>query len=334
MNERAYKNQQDQGLEYVTCNLCGSCDYITLYEMRDVKFHPDETFRAVRCKDCTLGYLNPRPNQAAIDKYYPKGFFDHIEEQATDNIKRYRRGESYIRRHLDLPNNRKPKLLDVGCANGGFPHYMKDKGWDVEGLEISSEAREIKDFKVYNTILPNLPIDNPSYDAVTAWAVLEHVHDPMSYFRKASTILRPGGVFAFLVTNVDSLSSYGLYREDLPRHTYYFNKPTIERYLKKNGLRLVETCYGKDIYQMKPVGWLIYKLNHLLGRPPLALEEFPQTRQAWLNDKGLKNSVINSLRYSVSHPIVILDRLLLPLYEQWQILTKTYGITTYVAKKD
>ena len=121
----------------------------------------------------------------------------------------------------------RPRLLDVGCANGGFPRFARANGFDVEGVEIAINSLEIADFPVYRSTLSDIPVNAPTYDIVTAWAVLEHVHDPMSYFRKVGRILKPGGAFVFLVTNFSSISSKALYREDLPRHLHFFSTKTI-----------------------------------------------------------------------------------------------------------
>src|SRR5437879_8656059 len=74
---------------------------------------------------------------------------------------------------------------------------MAARSWDVEGVEISQSPRRITDFRVYGQEFQDIPVNEPVYDAVTAWAVLEHVHDPMSYFRKASEVVKKGGLFVF-----------------------------------------------------------------------------------------------------------------------------------------
>jgi 2-polyprenyl-3-methyl-5-hydroxy-6-metoxy-1,4-benzoquinol methylase len=74
---------------------------------------------------------------------------------------------------------------------------MAARSWDVEGVEISQSPERITDFRVYGQEFQDIPVNEPVYDAVTAWAVLEHVHDPMPYFRKASEVVKKGGLFVF-----------------------------------------------------------------------------------------------------------------------------------------
>ena len=320
-------------MEYVACNLCGSDEAVTLYSMPDVHFHPDERFTVVRCRACGLGYCNPRPKQEFLDKYYPSAFYEGFESRGAAHSERYAREARYVLRYAHLPLGIRPKLLDIGCANGGFPRYMQALNWEVEGLEVGSSAQEITDFKVHNVLFSDFPAYAPAYDALTAWAVLEHVHDPMAYFKKAQQILVPGGIFIFLVTNLDSLSSSGLYREDLPRHIYFFNEKTIRSYIARTGFELVRVIHGDDIFGMLPVVWLLYKINHLLGRSPLSYEEITLTFTKWIGSKSLPRTLGSVLKYATAHSLFILDRLSMPLYAQWQKITGTYGISTYIARR-
>jgi SAM-dependent methyltransferase len=333
------ESQTDEGpameeMEYVACNLCGSDDAAGLYSIPDVHFHPNERFNVVRCRACGLGYCNPRPKQEVLDKYYPAAFYESFESQSAAHGKRYAREAGYVLRYAHLRPGIRPKLLDVGCANGGFPRHMQALNWDVEGLEIGRAAQKITDFKVHNLLLSDFPVNAPVYDALTAWAVLEHVHDPMAYFKKAQQILVPGGVFILLVTNLDSLSSNGLYREDLPRHIYFFSEKTIRAYTARTGFELVKVLNGDDIYGMLPVGWLLYKINHLLKRSPLKYEEITLTFTKWTSSKNLSRTAGSFLKYASAHPLLVLDRVSMPLYAWWQKMTGSYGISTYILRRN
>lgn len=168
-------------MEFVNCNLCGSKDYKIVYKKPDNLYYPDEWFDVVECTNCGLGFVNPRPDINEIGKYYSKDFYDYFEREANLHMERYKKEAKY----LESIKSKEKRLLDVGCANGDFPRYMKSLGWEVEGVEISTKAKEITDFKVYRQNFAEIPINEPYYDAITAWAVLEHVHDPMSYFNKS-----------------------------------------------------------------------------------------------------------------------------------------------------
>src|SRR5262249_55938482 len=149
-----------------------------------------------------------------------------------------------------------PLLLDIGCANGDFPRFMAARGWRVEGVEISESAGKISDFPVYRQEFQEIPVHSPAYDAVTAWAVLEHVHDPRAYFQKTAAVLKPGGLFVFLVTNFESLASRRLFFEDVPRHLNFFTRDVVRKYLDREGFTLLREDNGRSVYKAAPVNWL------------------------------------------------------------------------------
>jgi len=91
-------------------------------------------------------------------------------------------------------------------------------------------AKPILDFKSLSAEFHEIPVDERALRRDHGVAVLEHVHDPKAYFKKAGQVLKKGAMFVFLVTNFKSLSSRGLYLEDVPRHLYFFTEETVARY--------------------------------------------------------------------------------------------------------
>lgn len=320
-------------METVPCNLCGGSDLVPVYRIPDVLYHPEEWFTVVECRNCGLGFVNPRPTQKSIDRYYPDTFFDYFKQEVAFHNTRYAREAGYLTQAVTSPEGRRPQLLDVGCANGDFPRFMRGLGWDVEGVEIASNSNPIDDFPVYRSLFPDISVSEPRYDAVTAWAVLEHVHDPQAYFRKASQVLNPGGIFIFLATNFDSLSSRRLYREDVPRHLYFFNKRTAGAYLDQAGLAMERSVFNKDIYEMAPVHWLRHYLRRTIGLPPLEWADLPESRLNYCNRLGIGNGIKGRLQYALTHPLTTIDRVLMPAFARLQMLTDTYGTSMFIARK-
>lgn len=318
-------------MESVECNCCGGKDLVKVYEQPDTLFHHDEWFDVVECSRCGLGFVNPRPSAQEIGKYYPKDFFSIFDGEA-ENTRRYTEQTKYLPAISRDANSQPSLLLDVGCANGDFPRFMRQRGWRVEGLEVSDNAAKIDDFPVYNMPLPEIPLNGPRYDAITAWAVLEHVHDPKAYFAKAENLLKPGGTFAFLITNFNSLSSRALFNEDIPRHLYFFTEDTLHKYLSDAGLLVDKIVHTRKIYGMVPANILIYAFSKLTGRK-LSWRQLPESRRLFTARKGLKPSLLTTLRYAFAHPLTAIDRAAAGLYEYWQIWRRSYGIMVVVARK-
>jgi SAM-dependent methyltransferase len=100
---------------------------------------------------------------------------------------------------------------------------------------------------------------------ITAWAVFEHLHSPMHYFKEVARILKPGGKFVFLVTNSESLYGKAAHVEDIPRHTYHFSKTTLKRYADMVGLEMNRCIFDDAIFDGRGKGTFRYLALKLTG---------------------------------------------------------------------
>jgi len=318
-------------IESVSCNLCGSWSHRPIYRKPDELFFPSDWFTVVECLGCGLGFVNPRPTSESIAKYYPSAFYDGFERDLTFHQRRYITEAAFLHELTAMRGSK--RLLDIGCASGAFPRHMRKLGWDVEGVEVARSVKPIDDFPVYTQDFTAIPVSGPHYDAVTAWAVMEHVHDPKGYFAKVGEVLKKGGVFVFLVTNFNSVSSRHLFQEDVPRHLYFFTESCVRRYLDTAGMSLVSSEYSDRIYSMPLTNWLHYYIWKASGR---RLEWTDYTNLPalgrYLEKSDRRRTVWSALRYTLAHPVAVADRLLLPAFARYQMWRKRYGIVTYVAR--
>ena len=318
-------------MESVTCNLCHSSQQRSVYSKPDENYFTDEWFTVVECTNCGLGFVNPRPTPREMARFYPADYYEYESREADYHQRRYQLEAELVQAITPSGNGR--LLLDIGCANGKFPRQMQKLGWAVEGVETLANSDDVSDFKIYREEFPQIPVPAPRYDLVTAWHVLEHVHDPAAHFRKVGEILKPGGIFVFVVPNFESISSYALFREDVPRHLYFFTEKTIREYLSRNGLTFVGAEHRKDLGLMRPVGWLRYYLYRLMGAE-LTWQDLPPNPKKYFARKGLKPGIGSYLRYALRHPLTVIDRLLVPIVEWLQLRVGSYGVVAYVARKD
>ncbi len=320
-------------METVACNLCGSPRYTPVYEMPDARHLFPEYFTVVECDQCGLGFVNPRPDRTEIQKYYPSGYYqnENSESFARYLQKRFTQQALYLQELENRPSPR--KLLDVGCFNGEFPRFMARRGWEVSGVEISEVSQRITDFPVFTQEFNEIPITTPTYDAVTAWAVLEHVHNPMAYFQKASQVLKPGGLFVFQTPNFVSTSSRHLFWEDVPRHLYFYTRETVAKYLEKTGLVLQREDNRGNVYKSTPYGLLSYLIRTRLQRQPYTYKDRPLTSKEFRQLHQLPRGAAADLKYLAYSPLSVFERLFFPVIEAIQIRRKTYGSSTFVARK-
>ena len=137
-----------------------------------------DEFTIVRCRNCGLVYLNPRPPKELLGSYYPPVYYPPVQAKSrprfqqqvkkfSAQIKRWVLEDYYgypsarpdrwsrmLRKILlwpdkafrelkgrhPLPWSGEGKVLDVGCGAGGNLRTLQDQGWDPYGIEISDVA--------------------------------------------------------------------------------------------------------------------------------------------------------------------------------------------------
>jgi 2-polyprenyl-6-hydroxyphenyl methylase/3-demethylubiquinone-9 3-methyltransferase len=96
-----------------------------------------------------------------------------------------------------LGHNR--RLFDLGCGNGSIGAALSKEGWDVTGVDVSSEG-----IAQAQSAYPELRLEIGScYDdlasrygrfpVVVSLEVVEHLYDPRLYARTLLDLLEPGG---------------------------------------------------------------------------------------------------------------------------------------------
>jgi SAM-dependent methyltransferase len=227
-------------LEQVACPLCGSVSFEPVLRGRDVS---GPAFQVVRCMRCGLACTNPRPTAATIGHFYPTDYRPHSGLVHAD---RPLRGW-YPLDWLRSPGEQRPRLLDFGCGGGHFLAAMHRAGWDVVGLDVSEAAahsvRNDLGLPALAGSLPHAGLEPESFDLVTMWHSLEHVHEPRRTLGEARKLLRPGGRLVVAVPNTDGWPArwfgadwYGL---DVPRHLTHFGPATLRRMLEVCDFRVV-----------------------------------------------------------------------------------------------
>jgi len=235
-------------METVICNNCGCPDTLPLHKFRLDQESQDSW--VVQCLRCGLVYLNPRPTRERIGIYYPPNYqasmLSLLARGKTNLIARW--GFGIIRRRR-TPSAQGVRLLDVGCSNGAYLAAMREKGWDVEGVEFNRDAvdyaRNSRQLKVTHgdveQVLGQLAGNN--FDVVTMWHVLEHAFDPAAALQQIRRVLKPGGIVMLEVPNyaspLASLFKSYWFPLDIPRHLYQFTPSTLKTMLAKAGFHRI-----------------------------------------------------------------------------------------------
>lgn len=250
---------QIEPLEHVRCNLCGRDD--------PQLQHVISGFQIVRCRNCSLIYVNPRLSKEQTHQLYTHSeYFQNKSFYGPDGSAVYGYGEYLSQRqeiersfekiihHLarfQSPGN----LFEVGCGPGYLLNVARRHGWRVAGTEVSPYAcryaQEELGLNVSSQPLEEGTFSANSFDAGVMLDVVEHLHDPLSSLQAMHRLLKPGGVLVIGTPNAGSWVAriLGPRWEDMRRvkeHLYLFSDRTLGAMLEKSGFRVGKTIqYGR-----------------------------------------------------------------------------------------
>ncbi len=116
-------------------------------------------------------------------------------------------------RALDLARQTGAKtLMDLGCGAGRFLDKARAAGIKTYGLDLNEQAVEkarSRGHEVLCCTAESYAASRPEnrFDLVTAFEVMEHLSDPVGFFKGAARLVKPGGHLAIAVPN-----GTGIYR--------------------------------------------------------------------------------------------------------------------------
>ncbi len=149
----------------------------------------------LRCKNCGL-YINTNYADKEALKVKLKDFVLTASRKKEVEARRIRKA------NIQLDNLEKyasiGKVFDVAAAGEFFMKAANDRGWEVDGNDISKASVDwCKDnygFDIRYDYFEDIDLSNDTYDAVVMWNSLEHTHDPKQVIDITYNILKEGGI--------------------------------------------------------------------------------------------------------------------------------------------
>jgi SAM-dependent methyltransferase len=272
--------------EPVSCCLCGGAgsEPVGVGEDFEYRTSPD-SFLAVRCANCDLVYLDPRPTDLA--RIYPDSYHAFAFSEEGFGLVHRVRERLEARRLLSvcqgLPKG--ARILDVGCGDGFHLELLRkygDPSWRLEGVDI--DARAVKAATGRGLVAQEGTIESLAgsvepYDLAFMIQTIEHVADPPSVLAATREVLKPGGRVVVVTDNTGS-PDFRLHRRrhwggyHFPRHFTLFSRRSIGLLADRAGLEVerVETI-------VSPVNW-VYSVRNRLDdwhAPRRLVEQFSLT---------------------------------------------------------
>jgi 2-polyprenyl-3-methyl-5-hydroxy-6-metoxy-1,4-benzoquinol methylase len=211
------------------CPVCGEDDAEAYLQKGDL--------RLVRCRRCAMIYANPVAEEFVSGQHYHRigaeYYLSAAKLESDYAPSRFERELLLFRTYC-----RAGAVLDVGCSSGAFLFQLKQRfpdSYPVLGTDASGpplDHAESRGIPVARGNFLEAGFDPGRFDAITFWAVLEHVSAPREFLQKAAGLLNPAGLCFALVPNMKSLAARLLgwrYRYIYPQHLNYFTAATLTK---------------------------------------------------------------------------------------------------------
>lgn len=225
------------------CILCQTSERDLLIEKDDWKVY--------WCPTCGLGFLDPRPTREEVAKLYDQEYFAEQYDKGIDpNTAAFRKrlSQELHRVRFFRGIKRKGRVLDIGCGNGYFLAACRDKGYDVQGLDISEwivhYALNTHGISMTTGEVDEVDLALESFDVITMWHFLEHTRNPCEVVLKARTWLKKDGILVIDVPNYNGTDARKNWENwvgwQLPYHFYHFSSQTLERLIDGCGFKIIK----------------------------------------------------------------------------------------------
>ena len=220
-----------------TCPVCQS-DFEKLYTIERFA----RPLSILYCPACGLQRQETFPPEEELyteDYYQGRSEYSYRDERTTEKYDRFvwRARLKTIQRYRPPP----ARLLDVGCAFGGFLGEAREAGYEVQGLDVSpyaaKSARERGLPVLQGSFGPGI-FAPASFDVISLVEVVEHLADPLSFARSLFEYLRPGGLALIQTANFLGQQARRAGREYhyyLPGHLFYYSSRNLQQLLRGAG---------------------------------------------------------------------------------------------------
>lgn len=251
------------------CHLCQTMNVRVIATERRACQGVYRQYTIVYCRDCGVvqtaeHYEDASPDYTQlqdedIDEARLWLQSDHKQEAFAQFLKSY---ESL----RQVASNKKARVLDIGCATGGFLDFMCAQRFECFGYDASPAqsrtaqerharvrcARSLSDYEVQlgHAVWP---------DIVTLWDVFEHLRDPLGTLREIWRSTRPGCVLFISVPSATAAilkhHAYRLMKRPYTfapwEHVFYYSSKSLAQLLLQTGFALVRSgavaCYKRPL---------------------------------------------------------------------------------------
>lgn len=245
----------------MNCQVCNHSEWVEIFNASLLK-----------CSVCGFITANFKISADELKALYSEKYFkgeEYLDYKADKDFlqknfkKRLKRIQRY---HPEISN-----VLEIGCAYGFFAETLTKQYPSVNyfGIDVSDDAISY----AYNVLKQNTQCadyltlkTDQLYSDIFMWDVIEHLPEPASVIKKASSELKIGGYIYITTGDIDALlPRWQKHRWRLihpPSHLHYFSKKTLSRLLTDSGFEIVQVSYPTIYRSAKQIYFSLFLLNY------------------------------------------------------------------------
>ncbi|WP_294961204.1 class I SAM-dependent methyltransferase [Sulfurimonas sp.] len=225
------------------------------------------------CKDCDLGFLQNMiiDTKDYYDNEYRKEYSHKAEENETNAEEIFDIYVNYQKERIDALNkykNNDDSFLEIGSSAGQFLSHIKDKFKSINAIELDSNCCKFVEEKFKIATDSNYLEESKfnikdNFSVVSAFQVLEHTPDPISFLKTIHHVLEDDGIALIEVPNLyDPLISVW----DVPAyntfyyhsaHSFYFSEKSLSIIAKKAEFEVLDFVYTQDYNILNHINWIL-----------------------------------------------------------------------------
>jgi SAM-dependent methyltransferase len=237
----------------------------------------------VRCAQCGLVFLNPRPTFEEMATFYSEGYYSTPNAQWS--FSRAQRVRNLIHRQIsqwyyspmDSPSHpllralalavlafygggctcdqllyqypSGSRVLDVGCGSGHWLFRAREQGYDTYGVEPSPAGAQIARSLELNVIQGDIfsaQYPDQFFDLIRAHHVFEHLHQPAATLAELGRILRPDGLILMMMPSIGGLN-FRIFGQDWA----FFDVPRHLYYFSPTSIRVLCNRLGLKVVALE-----------------------------------------------------------------------------------
>lgn len=228
------------------CPLCSS----SKAELIATEARDGSELTSVACLGCGLLRSDPIPSESDLRSFYESDYRMSYKGLCEPKPKHVARG-GYLAvarfRALSCYIQQSRRVLDIGSGGGEWLYLLKRKGVAATGLDpdpgYAAFARRELCVHVLDGTVNEAAFAPQSFDVVTLFHVLEHLHDPLLVLKRCLAWLTEGGHLIVEVPNLASPHQHPGKRFHRA-HLFGFVPDTLALAARKAGGYLLEVRTG------------------------------------------------------------------------------------------